>query len=261
MEDVKKIILSAALALSAASCVFASDLPEFSKLEAFASAGPAAFENGARLFDGAADRGPVAEAVSAGVSAAGNAASAKERVPAGARPLAAGVPALNGAAVPEPPMPSIEENGRANQSLRFWQAMRKESYWAIKKGDLTTVEKVKEAARLAGGTFFGGLLMYSNLPQIEKAAARLGWDNGRGAGGKVIAGDIAKLAFHSAILLIVFLPISSIVNGVARLEPWAVGLVGLKAGGYINSYVLFRSKFRIEDLDEYSPIEMIRIPE
>ncbi|HBB67634.1 MAG: hypothetical protein A2X28_06080 [Elusimicrobia bacterium GWA2_56_46] len=260
MEDIKRIILGAALALSAASCAFASDLPEFSKLENFASAGPAAFENGARLFDGAVDRGPAPETVSAGAAGAGNVPSSKERVPAAARPLAAGVPALNGAAVPEPPMPSIEDDGRAGQALKFWQAMRKESYRAVKKGDLTTLEKVKEAVRLAGGTFFGGLLMYSNLPQVEKAAARLGRDSGLGAGIKVISADAAKLGFHSAMFVIVFLPISSIVKGVARLEPWAVGLVGLKAGRYINSYILFRSKFRIEDLDEYSSVEMIRIP-
>lgn len=211
-------------------------------MEELAASGQLATSEGAsRFFDGSIAKGGAVQAVSAGNSAARPTAVATVR-PA-AKPLASKVPAMPSRlreAITPPERPAgLGEDGRVHQAMAYWRAMRKDNFEAYKNGNLTGAAKAKALAKAAAGAGFGGLLYFSNLDNVEVAAARLGWDVGVGAGAGVIAADAAKLVFHSAVfaMLLVPIPLSKVAKAVVAGEPWAIAFVGAMASGPINRYI------------------------
>jgi len=201
-------------------------------------------EGAAAFFDGAAGRGGALPAVSAGRAAPGPEAQASAGSAAPApRPLSSAVPALPGrlrAAVTPPERPEgLGEDGRVHRAMAYWAALRKENWAAYKGGELSGAAKAKALAKAAAGAGFGGLLWLSNLDNVEIAAARLGWDVGAGAGAGVIAGDAAKLVFHSAVfaMLLVPIPLSKVAKAALAGKPWAIAFVGAMAAGPANRFI------------------------
>jgi len=80
----------------------------------------------------------------------------------------------------------------------------------------------------------------SNLSQVKKAGARLGWDIKQRARGRTIAADAAKLTFHCGVVLLAFLPIPLTAIGKAALagSPWAIAMVAAMTAGPINHYLV-----------------------
>ena len=213
-----------------------------SNLESVSAGGTlSTYQGSSRFFDGSSGRD--AEPVTPVAAGAGNRAPAPQVRPAAApKPLSANVPALS--VVPdrykiERPA-DLGKDGLVNSSLSYWKALRRENWAAFKKDDASRAEKAKAFLKAAAGAGFGGLLTLSNLPQVEIAAARLGWDVGRGEGAGVIALDAARLAFHSAVFMLVLLPIpvTKVAQAAAAGEPWALALAGGMAAGPINRYIL-----------------------
>lgn len=214
-----------------------SELQGVSASGAFATAG-----GSARFFDGSVSGGRA----SAPVYRAGSAAAAgiSAQSPAPRKPLACPVPALRDAAVrvvsgPAERPAGLGKDGRVNQAMNYWTAMRKESWEALKNGNLPPAEKAKAMARLTAGAGFGGLLYMSNLPKVEIAGARLRWDVDNGSGAGVIAADAARLAFNAGIFALALLPIplTKIYAAVKLGEPWAIALVAAMAAGPLDRYV------------------------
>lgn len=198
----------------------------------------------ARFFDGASARGEAAPAVSGAAGRA--AAAAPSSAPAAARsskPLASRVPLPPSvrASMTAPERPAdLGKDGRVHQAMAYWAALRKEGWSAYKGGELTGAAKAKALAKAAAGAGFYGLLYFSNLDNVETAAARLGWDVGVGAGAGVIAADAAKLVFHSAVfaMMLAPIPLSKVAKAAVAGEPWAIAFVGAMAAGPVNRYIL-----------------------
>lgn len=214
-------------------------------LEGLSASGAfATSEGSARFFDGANYAGAAAVPVRSGASAVQDRPVYQTARPSSV-PLASNVPALRsessekGNAKIERPA-DLGKDGRVNQALSYWTALRKQNWEAYKKGDLAGAEKARALMNAAAGAGFGGLLAVSNLPNIEIAAARLGWDVGAGAGSRVIAADSARLAFHSGVFLLALapIPIAKVLRAAAAGEVWAVALVGAMASGPVNRYIL-----------------------
>ncbi len=229
-------------AAAAGAPVPAGQSSSLSTLEGVTAGGTlSTYQGSSRFFDGSCGRD--AEPVTAVTAGAGNRATAPTVRPAAApKPLSANVPALS--AVPdrykiERPA-DLGKDGLVNSSLSYWKALRRENWAAFRKDDASRTEKAKALLKAAAGAGFGGLLTLSNLPQVEIAAARLGWDAGRGESAGIIALDAGRLAFHSAVFLLVLLPIpmTEVARAVAAGEPWALALVGGMAAGPINRYIL-----------------------
>lgn len=202
-------------------------------------------EGSARLFDGAKYAGAAAVPVKAVAPlslAAGRAAQAAVTAPA-SKPLSSKVPALR-AESPAQKSAKLErpadlgKDGRVNQALAYWTALRKQNWEASK--NLSGAERARALMNAAVGAGFGGLLTLSNLPNVEIAAARLGWDAGSGAGAGTIAADSVRLVFHSGVFLLALAPIPTIkvLRAAAAGETWAVSLVGAMAAGPVNRYIL-----------------------
>lgn len=199
------------------------------------------YEGSARLFDGAA-AGKGAVTVQASRPANG-AAGAQAAAPSH-KPLASQVPALSAAEKKQKPAPArladIGSDGMVHQAVSYWTAMRNEGWEAYRHGGLSGAERAKALARAAAGAGGSGLLTMSNLPCVETAASRLGWDVGAGASHGIIAADSAKLAFHSGVFLLALLPIPMLKVAKAAIagEAWAIALLGAMAAGPANRYVL-----------------------
>ena len=202
-------------------------------------------EGSARFFDGAKYAGAAAVPVKAGgplSPAAGRAAQAAVTAPS-SKPLSSHVPALR-AESPAQKSAKLErpadlgKDGRVNQAAAYWTALRKQNWEASKS--LSGAEKAKALMKAAAGAGLGGLLALSNLPNVEIAAARLGWDAGSGAGAGTIAADSVRLVFHSGVFLLALAPIPTvkIFRAAAAGETWAVSLVGAMAAGPVNRYIL-----------------------
>jgi len=216
---------------------------DISAVEELAASGRlAAPEGAARFFDGSASRG-AAPAVTAG-----RAAYRPSPVPAAAaqpsKPLSSRVAAppeglRAGVTPPERPA-DIGKDGRVNQAAAYWSQLRRESWAAYRSGELSGAAKAKALAKAAAGAGFGGLLYYSNLPNVEIAAARLRWDVGHGAGAGVIAADSAKFVFHSGVFILALAPIPMLKVAKAALsgEAWAIALMATFTAGPINRYVV-----------------------
>ena len=212
-------------------------------MEELAASGQLATSEGAsRFFDGSIAKGGAVQAVAAG-SAAARPASAIAAARPQAKPLSSKVPAMPGRlreAITPPERPAgLGEDGRVHQAMAYWRAMRKANWEAYHNGDLKGAAKAKALAKAAAGAGFGGLLYFSNLDNVEIAAARLGWDVGAGAGAGVIAADAAKLLFHSAVfaMMLAPIPLSKVGKAVVAGEPWAIAFVGAMAAGPINRYI------------------------
>ena len=212
--------------------------------ELAASGRLATTEGAAAFFDGAAGRGSAVPAVSAGGGPARPAApAATTGRPAAAKPLSSAVPALPGrlrAAVTPPERPAgLGEDGRVHRAMAYWRELRKENLEAYRSGELSGAARAKALAKAAAGAGFGGLLWLSNLDNVEIAAARLGWDVGAGAGAGVIAGDAAKLVFHSAVfaMLLVPIPVTKVAKAALAGKPWAIAFVGAMAAGPANRFI------------------------
>jgi len=199
-------------------------------------------EGSARFFDGSLKGGSAdMPAVSAGGARPAPAPVQAIR-PASGKPLSSKVPELRAAApekkasvVPE----GLGQGGMVNTAVDYWSAMRKENWAAIKKGDLEGAEKAKAYAKAAAAAGFGGLLFYSNLPNVETAAARMRWAIKNDAGGKVVAAEIGKFAFHSGIFILALAPIpfTKLVKAALAGEVWAIAVVGAIAVGPIDRYI------------------------
>lgn len=201
-------------------------------------------QGSARFFDGAASGRSAAPVVAAAPASARAAAPAAALSPAQAagKPLSSKVPELRAAAPDKgrSPIPEgLGRDGRVNTAIDYWSELRRTNWDAIKKGDLQGAEKAKALLKAAAGAGFGGLLWYSNLGNVEIAAARLGWAVGSDAGGKVIAAEAAKLAFHSGVFILALAPIPFLKVAKAALagEVWAVALVGAIAACPIDRYI------------------------
>ncbi len=211
--------------------------------ELAASGRLATSEGAAAFFDGAAGRGSAVPAVSAGSAPARPAAQAYAGSAAASKPLSSAVPALPGrlrAAVTPPERPEgLGEDGRVHRAMAYWRELRQENLAAYKSGELSGAAKAKALAKAAAGAGFGGLLWLSNLDNVEIAAARLGWDFGAGAGAGVIAGDAAKLVFHSAVfaMLLVPIPLTKVAKAARAGQPWAIAFVGAMAAGPANRFI------------------------
>ncbi len=214
-----------------------------SGLEKISASGALSTYNGsARFFDGSSASG-----ASAVLMAAGNAAGAAR--PAAARahavkPLSSVVPvpaAAEKTTVASPRRPeNLGEEGMAHQAMRYWDSLRKEGWNDYKKGELKGADKARALGKAAAGAAFGGILTFSNLLNVEKAAARLGWDSGSGASGGVIAADSAKLVFHSGVFIMALAPIPMLKAAKAALagEAWGIAVMSATAAGPANRYVL-----------------------
>lgn len=205
-----------------------------------ASGALATAEGSARFFDGSLNGGEASTPVVAGGR---NAPAAAYTAPAAkAKALSARVPELR-AAAPEKKASVVPEGlgrgGMVNTAVDYWSAMRKENWAAIKKGDLEGAEKAKAYAKAAAAAGFGGLLFYSNLSNVEIAAARMRWAIKNDAGGKVVAAEIGKFAFHSGIFILAFAPIPMVKVAQAALagEAWALAIVAAIAVGPIDRYI------------------------
>ncbi|OGR80196.1 MAG: hypothetical protein A2X32_06025 [Elusimicrobia bacterium GWC2_64_44] len=218
------------------------------RLEALSASGALATQAGsARFFDGSSSGGSAAlPAVHAAQGAPRPAGAAVQYAPAkvSSKPLAAGVPALRAenpfraAAKIERPA-DLGKDGRVNTALAYWNDLRKKNWAAYKDGGLEGSEKAKALLKAAAGAGFGGLLYYSNLPNVEIAAARLGWDVGRGESRAVIAADAAKLAFHSGVFILALapIPVLKVARAAAAGEAWALALMAGFAAGPVNRYI------------------------
>ena len=140
---------------------------------------------------------------------------------------------------PERPA-ALGKDGRVNQALDYWKDLRRQGWEAYSKGDLAGAEKAKALLKAAAGAGLGGLLYYSNLPNVEIAAARLGWDVGSGAGAGTITLSATKLVFHSGVFVLALAPIPVLKVAKAALagEGWAIGVMSAMAAGPINRYIL-----------------------
>ena len=89
--------------------------------------------------------------------------------------------------------------------------------------------------KTAAGAGFGGLLYYSNLPNVEIAAARLSWDVGSGAGAGTVAWSTTRLVFHSGVFVLALAPIPLLKVAKAALtgEAWAIAIVGAMAASLV----------------------------
>ena len=201
-------------------------------------------EGSARFFDGSKNAGAAAVQVKGGWSGYQAGRQAALSAPS-SKPLASNVPALRsespvqaGAKLERPA--NLGKDGRVNQALDYWNALRRQNWEAYKKGDLAGAEKAKALMKTAAGAGFGGLLYYSNLPNVEIAAARLSWDVGSGAGAGTVAWSTTRLVFHSGVFVLALAPIPLLKVAKAALagEGWAVAVMGAMAAGPVNRYVL-----------------------
>ena len=217
-----------------------------SGLEKFSASGSLATYNGAaKFFDGSSSSGsPAVQAVSRNFASAPRpAVSAAAKAPV-AKSLSSVVPVpaaavKNVSAAMQRPE-NLGEEGQVHQAMQYWDSLRKEGWTAYKAGDLKSGEKAKALGKAAAGAAFGGILTFSNLMQVEKAAARLGWDSGAGAGKGVIAADSAKLIFHSGVFIMALAPIPMLKAAKAALagEAWGIAVMTAMAAGPANKYVL-----------------------
>lgn len=214
-------------------------------LEKFSASGSlATYSGAAKFFDGSSSSGSPAVILAAG-NAAGSArpAAAAAKAPA-AKPLASMVPAPAAtekkSAAPLQRPENLGEEGMAHQAMQYWDSLREEGWNGYKKGDLNGAEKAKALGKAAAGAAFGGILTFSNLLNVEKAAARLGWDSGSGAAGGAIAADSAKLVFHSGVFIMALAPIPMLKAAKAALagEVWGIAVMSATAAGPVNRYVL-----------------------
>lgn len=209
-----------------------------------ASGALATAEGSAKFFDGANKAGEAAITVKGGWSGYQAGRQAVLSAPS-SKPLSSNVPALRaespvqaGAKIERPA--HLGKDGRVNQALGYWNDLRRQNWAAYKKGDLAGAEKAKALLKAAAGAGLGGLLYYSNLPNVEIAAARLGWDVGSGAGAGTVAWSATKLVFHSGVFVLALAPIPLLKVAKAALagEGWAVAVMGAMAAGPVNRYIL-----------------------
>jgi len=196
-------------------------------------------EGAAEFFDGSNNSGRAAEAVRSVVS--GRKAGAAPSAGADKLRLPYRMPYLSDRAEDSnnvPPMPDIKETGRVHQAIAYWDEMAKRNW--ERRENSKGAEKAKAAAKAAVAFGFSALLLLSNLPQVEKAGARLRWDIKNGARGRTIAADSVKLAFHSGVVLLAFLPIPLTAVGKAALagSPWAIAMLVAMTTGPINHYLV-----------------------
>ncbi|MDD2805443.1 MAG: hypothetical protein PHV33_07795 [Elusimicrobiales bacterium] len=237
-----------AAAVQAQARPAASRPASLARLETLSASGALATQAGsARFFDGVSAGGSAAlPAVRAAQGAARPAGAAAQPGPvkASSKPLAASVPALR----PENPFRAaakierpadLGKDGRVNTALAYWSALRKKNWAAYKDGGLEGSEKAKALSRATAGAVLGGLLYYSNLGNVEIAAARLGWDVGQGESRAVIAADAAKLAFHSGVFILALapIPVLKVARAAASGEAWAIALMAGFSAGPVNRYL------------------------
>ncbi len=198
-------------------------------------------EGSARFFDGSSSRGAVAVPAVAGRAAQSRSAAAQKP---SYRPLASRVPAVvaepfrAAGAVQRPPEIGY---GRVNQAVDFWAKMRRENWQALRGGDLKGTDKAKAFGKAAAGAVFGGLLFYSNLPAVERAAANLRWDVSNGQSRATIAADSVKLVFHCGVTMLALapIPVLKVVKAAVAGEAWAIALMAAFAAGPVNRAVHF----------------------
>lgn len=209
-----------------------------------ASGAFATSEGSARFFDGAENGGAAALRVKGGWSGYQAGRQAALNAPS-SKPLSSVVPALrsesSGQESTKLERPAdLGKDGRVNQALEYWNALRRQNWEAYKKGDLAGADRAKALMKAAAGAGLGGLLLYSNLPNVELAAARLGWDAGSGAGAGTIALSATKLVFHSGVFVLALAPIPMLKVARAALagEGWAIAVMGAMTAGPVNRYIL-----------------------
>jgi hypothetical protein len=205
-----------------------------------ASGALSTYGGSAKFFDNAAAKGQPAAIQGAAATVARSSIPAVK--PAAVKPLSSNVPALRPAApaAAKPVRPAdIGSDGRVHQAVNYWDAMR-ETNWETVKHSKNNAERAKALLKAAAGAGFEGLLIYSNLVQVETAGARLRWDIKNGSGAGVIAADSAKLAFHGGVFFLALAPIPMLKVAKAALagEVWAIGLMGAMASGPLNRYWL-----------------------
>jgi hypothetical protein len=135
------------------------------------------------------------------------------------------------------PMSDINDSGRVHKAVNYWIAMRDRNWAKVKFGDQAD-KKAKAAAAAAVAFGLAALLVITNLPRVEKAAAKLGWDSSQGAQGIVIAADAAKLGFHIGAVVLVFIPIFTVAKAALAGSPWAISLVAAMTIIPINNYLI-----------------------
>ncbi len=213
-----------------------------SGLEDISAAGNlSTYEGSARFFDGADGKGRAE--VSATTLSYTRSSGPAVVAAAHAKPLSSNVPSLRSGNLPaavKPVRPADLGNaGMVHQAIDYWNAMR-ENNWETVKHASGGSERAKALLKAAAAAGFEGLLIYSNLAQVETAGARLRWDIKHDSGSGAIAVDSAKLAFHSGVTLLTLLPIPMLKVAKAALagEIWAIALMGAMSAGPVNRYAL-----------------------
>lgn len=217
--------------------------PELERLSALARQGKLTADSLAALFDGSS-AGRSAVVVQLGTDAGLNVSAA----PSQARPVAVSgtlkaPPALpasgsvSGEKYVRPSMPDIREIGRINKAVSRWDARRRKHLEAYKKAD--GAGQFKAGVSLSAAALMQGALLFSGLPQVEYAGARLRWDKAHGAPPEVIRADVGKLAFHSAVVIITFLPVPIVPAFSAAFagNPVAIAYVIAMAAGPANRFI------------------------
>ncbi|MBI5743471.1 MAG: hypothetical protein HY952_02870 [Elusimicrobia bacterium] len=210
-------------------------------IEAGSASGAFATREGSiKFFDGSAGASSSLPEVKAAAPAARAAAAAS--APQAAKNISYKVPELRAAALEKtrPDMPAdIGRDGRVNQAVDYWSQLRRENWAAFRSGDAKGADKAKAFLKAAAGAGFGGLLFYSNLGNVEIAAARVRWDVKNGAGAGAIAADSGRFVFHSMVFVFALAPIPMLKVAQAALagEVWAIGLLAAMATGPIDNYV------------------------
>ncbi len=109
------------------------------------------------------------------------------------------------------------EGGIINNSLNFWENYQEKLGQEVEDGKRGYVS----AALLGtGAEIMGGLLKFSNLGNVEEAAGELGHKVGSGAETKEVLASGGKLAAHSGLAALNFLPATQIgkAGGLLRMK-------------------------------------------
>ncbi|OIN99305.1 MAG: hypothetical protein AUJ51_13140 [Elusimicrobia bacterium CG1_02_56_21] len=197
----------------------------------------------ARFFDGSSSKGEQAVISPAAGAPLRQTRAAAVSIPA-VKSLSSEVPVPRSDNPPEAGTAGrpvdIGRDGRVNSAVAFWSAMRRENWTAYRKGGLTGAAKAKALLKAASAAGLGGLLSFSNLPDVEIAAARLRWDIKNNSGSRVITADSAKFVFHSGVFILALAPIPmlKVLRAAAAGKVWAISLLAGMSAGPINRYGL-----------------------
>ena len=99
------------------------------------------------------------------------------------------------------------QGGFIHRAQQYWTSLPSRLEKEVEEGRMGPLEAT---LKHTGGTILGGLLRFSNLGNVEKAAGELGYDVGAGADKKQLAKDGLKLGGHSLLAGATLLPATQV---------------------------------------------------